>query len=55
MKAQKSLVLKFKTQQELFTYLMRRHHRTLREMLSPVKSFFKLGVSKLSAGINSIL
>lgn len=55
MKAQKSLVLKFKTQQELFAYLMRKHHRTLRELFAQVKSFLKLSASRLSAGINSIL
>jgi len=55
MKAQKSLVLKFKSQQELFTFLMRKHHYTLREMFNRLKSFLKLSASRLSAGINSIL
>jgi hypothetical protein len=55
MKAQKSLVLKFKTQQELFAFLMRKHHYTLMEWLGRVKSFLKVSASKLSAGINSIL
>jgi len=55
MKAQKSLLLKYNTQQELFAALVRRHHYTVKENLARIKSFLKGSMLRLNTALNSIL
>lgn len=55
MKTQKSLLLKYNTQQELFSALVRRHHYTVKENLARLKAFLKLSLLRMSTALNSIL
>lgn len=54
MKAQKSLVLKYNSQQELFSALIR-HHYTLKEQFTRIKSFLRSGLLKVNTALHSIL